>query len=105
MGFISFKKHLKKIIKKILINKPALIVILKKIATNRHVLPNLIRVIFQRILIRLRREKNKHLIICGCSRSGTTLFYNMLIYSNNNGAFAPKKEMSALNTLHFYKKN
>lgn len=59
-------------------------------------------VIFQCIYSFAKRKKRNHFIICGCSRSGTTLLYNMLRYSCDETVLVFDKEMSAMNTLRFF---
>ena len=41
------------------------------------------------------REKQRHLILCGCPRSGTTMLYQMIRSSSLEQVFAPASEMRA----------
>jgi len=48
---------------------------------------------------RFRGRRPKHLVITGCSRSGTTLLYNMIRSSSCGDIFLPDREVSASDTL------
>ncbi len=46
-----------------------------------------------------RHGRQKHLVICGCSRSGTTLLYNMVRASAGKRIHAPDRERRAVATV------
>lgn len=52
----------------------------------------------QRILNHVRGKRQTHLVICGCSRSGTTLLYNMVRASASETIHLPPMEQSGLKT-------
>lgn len=55
----------------------------------------------QWMLNHARGKKQTHLVICGCSRSGTTLLYNMVRYSAQDESSSPTAETFAYDTPHF----
>lgn len=48
-----------------------------------------------------RCSKPVHVIICGCSRSGSTLIYNIMRAVIQEPTFSPSRELSATKTLKF----
>lgn len=54
----------------------------------------------QWMLNHARGKKQTHLVICGCSRSGTTLLYNMVRYSAPETIHMPPREQFGVRTRH-----